>query len=103
MALIDGQARTLDDVARSAGVTRERVRQIEAKTPAKLRHPMRPGPNGAGQWTRFTYSFPPQPSGTYELWARATDANGRTQPETVPLNTLGYLFGAIVRHPVVIH
>jgi RNA polymerase primary sigma factor len=39
--LDDGQARTLDDVARSAGVTRERVRQIEAKTLAKLRHPMR--------------------------------------------------------------
>jgi RNA polymerase primary sigma factor len=39
--LDDGLARTLDDVARSAGVTRERVRQIEAKTLAKLRHPMR--------------------------------------------------------------
>jgi DMSO/TMAO reductase YedYZ molybdopterin-dependent catalytic subunit len=67
-------------------------------TPAKLS-----GPNQAGSWTQFTYSFPPQPSGTYELWARATDASGRTQPDTVPFNNLGYLFGGIVRHPVVIH
>jgi DMSO/TMAO reductase YedYZ molybdopterin-dependent catalytic subunit len=66
--------------------------------PAKLS-----GPSGTGTWTQFTYSFPPQPSGTYELWARATDASGQTQPATVPFNNLGYLFGAIVRHPVVIH
>ena len=32
---------TLEDVGREFGVTRERVRQIEAKTLAKLRHPMR--------------------------------------------------------------
>jgi DMSO/TMAO reductase YedYZ molybdopterin-dependent catalytic subunit len=67
-------------------------------SPAKLS-----GPNQAGAWAQFSYSFPPQPSGTYELWARATDASGRTQPDTVPFNNLGYLFGGIVRHPVVIH
>jgi RNA polymerase primary sigma factor len=39
--LTDGQARTLEDVGKEFGVTRERVRQIEAKTLAKLRHPMR--------------------------------------------------------------
>ncbi len=39
--LEDGQARTLEDVGREFGVTRERIRQIEAKTLAKLRHPMR--------------------------------------------------------------
>jgi len=61
------------------------------------------GRNGPGNWVQFSYSFPPQPSGSYELWARATDASGRTQPATVPFNTGGYLFGAIVRHPVVIH
>jgi DMSO/TMAO reductase YedYZ molybdopterin-dependent catalytic subunit len=67
-------------------------------SPAKLS-----GPNEAGSWVQFTYSFPSQPSGAYELWARATDASGRTQPDTVPFNNLGYLFGGIVRHPVVIH
>jgi DMSO/TMAO reductase YedYZ molybdopterin-dependent catalytic subunit len=61
------------------------------------------GRNEAGSWVQFTYSFPPQSSGTYELWARATDASGRTQPDTAAFNNLGYLFDAVVRHPVVIH
>ena len=39
--LDDGQARTLEEVGREFGVTRERVRQIESKTLAKLRHPVR--------------------------------------------------------------
>ena len=39
--LDDGQAKTLEDVGREFGVTRERIRQIEAKTLAKLRHPQR--------------------------------------------------------------
>jgi len=39
--LDDGQVRTLEEVGREFGVTRERVRQIEAKTLAKLRHPIR--------------------------------------------------------------
>jgi len=39
--LVDGQARTLEEVGREFGVTRERIRQIESKTLAKLRHPQR--------------------------------------------------------------
>ncbi|MET0159455.1 MAG: RNA polymerase sigma factor RpoD [Acidimicrobiales bacterium] len=39
--LEDGQARTLEEVGKQFGVTRERIRQIEAKTLAKLRHPHR--------------------------------------------------------------
>lgn len=35
----DGQPRTLDDVAKEEGVTRERIRQIEQKTLARMRHP----------------------------------------------------------------
>jgi RNA polymerase primary sigma factor len=42
--LDDGQVRTLEEVGRVFGVTRERVRQIEAKTLAKLRHPIRSQP-----------------------------------------------------------
>jgi RNA polymerase primary sigma factor len=38
--LDDGKVRTLEEVGREFGVTRERIRQIEAKTLAKLRHPM---------------------------------------------------------------
>ncbi len=37
--LADGETHTLEEVSRIFGVTRERVRQIEAKTLAKLRHP----------------------------------------------------------------
>ena len=39
--LDDGQMRTLEEVGKEFGVTRERIRQIEAKTLAKLRHPIR--------------------------------------------------------------
>jgi RNA polymerase primary sigma factor len=42
--LDDGHIRTLEEVGRAFGVTRERIRQIEAKTLAKLRHPMRSQP-----------------------------------------------------------
>ncbi len=39
--LEDGVTRTLEDVGREFEVTRERVRQIEAKALRKLRHPLR--------------------------------------------------------------
>ena len=39
--LDDGRPRTLEEVGREFGVTRERIRQIESKTLAKLRHPLR--------------------------------------------------------------
>jgi len=41
--LLDGQPRTLEEVGRVFGVTRERIRQIESKTLSKLRHPSRSG------------------------------------------------------------
>ena len=58
------------------------------------------GPNAAGTWVRWDFTLPPEPAGTYELWARATDTAGRVQPATVPFNTNGYLFWAIVKHPI---
>jgi len=39
--LTDGQPKTLDEIGRVYGVTRERIRQIESKTMSKLRHPSR--------------------------------------------------------------
>ena len=41
--LDDGQVRTLEEVGKEFGVTRERVRQIESKSLAKLRQPLRSG------------------------------------------------------------
>jgi RNA polymerase primary sigma factor len=41
--LEDGHPRTLEEVGREFGVTRERIRQIESKTLCKLRHPSRSG------------------------------------------------------------
>ena len=39
--LVDGQPKTLDEIGREFGLTRERIRQIENKTLSKLRHPSR--------------------------------------------------------------
>jgi len=39
--LTDGQPKTLDEIGKVYGVTRERIRQIESRTMSKLRHPSR--------------------------------------------------------------
>ena len=39
--LVDGHQRTLEEVGKRFGVTRERIRQLEAKALRKLRHPSR--------------------------------------------------------------
>ena len=58
--------------------------------------------SGPGNWSRFTYPLPSLTPGNYELWARATDNHLTTQPSTIPYNNAGYLFGAIVRHPITV-
>jgi len=60
------------------------------------------GPNRPNAWTRWQLPWRPDPPGPRELLARATDTAGRTQPDTVPYNTGGYLFGGVVRHPITI-
>jgi DMSO/TMAO reductase YedYZ molybdopterin-dependent catalytic subunit len=59
------------------------------------------GPTG-GAWQRWELHWRAERPGGYELLARATDATGTAQPEVAPYNTLGYLFGAVVRHPVTV-
>jgi DMSO/TMAO reductase YedYZ molybdopterin-dependent catalytic subunit len=59
------------------------------------------GPNLKNAWVRWKIAWTPPAAGNYELLARATDATGQTQPDSVPFNDLGYLFGAVVQHPVV--
>uniref|UniRef100_A0AAU2JZW6 Sulfite oxidase n=1 Tax=Streptomyces sp. NBC_00049 TaxID=2903617 RepID=A0AAU2JZW6_9ACTN len=55
-----------------------------------------------GGWVRWSVPWTPRAAGATALLARATDATGRTQPETAAHNTQGYLFGAVVRHPVTV-
>ncbi len=60
------------------------------------------GPNLKNAWVRWKVAWKPAAAGSYELLARATDAAGQTQPATVPFNDLGYLFWAVVKHPVTV-
>ena len=60
------------------------------------------GKNRAGAWVRWQFKFEPRFPGEHEIWTRATDKDGRTQPATVPFNSYGYLNSAVLRHPVVI-
>jgi len=53
-------------------------------------------------WLRWTLPWTPSGTGAHTLLARATDATGAVQPDSAAYNTLGYLFGAVVRHPVTV-
>jgi sulfane dehydrogenase subunit SoxC len=52
-------------------------------------------------WVRWSFPWSPTP-GQYVVKVRATDSVGRVQPATVPFNTQGYLFWAVVDHPVTV-
>jgi DMSO/TMAO reductase YedYZ molybdopterin-dependent catalytic subunit len=65
--------------------------------PAKLQ-----SPNVPRAWVRWSFDWTPPGPGSYQLRARATDQTGQKQPDTVPFNTNGYLFWAVVRHPVTV-
>jgi hypothetical protein len=56
-------------------------------------------PNLPGAWVRWSFDWEASP-GSYRVRVRATDSRGLTQPEEVPWNERGYLFGGIVEHPV---
>ena len=80
------------------------IRRVEVSTdggtsyrPARLE-----GPNLPRAWVRWRFPFTPRASGPAELRARAIDDRGRRQPDSVPFNTGGYLFWAVVRHPVTV-
>jgi DMSO/TMAO reductase YedYZ molybdopterin-dependent catalytic subunit len=60
------------------------------------------GPNLPNAWTCWELPWLPHTVGPTQLLARATDTARRTQPDTVPFNTGGYVFGAVVKHPVVV-
>ncbi|MFD5554124.1 sulfite oxidase [Streptomyces sp. NPDC127068] len=58
-------------------------------------------PRRAG-WVRWHTDWRPVVPGPAVLLARATDTTGRTQPLSTAHNTQGYLFDAVVRHPVTV-
>jgi DMSO/TMAO reductase YedYZ molybdopterin-dependent catalytic subunit len=78
------------------------VRHVEVSTDAGATWipAHRFGPNPEDAWQRWELPWHPTAPGPYTLQARATDANGVTQPDVAPYNTLGYLFGGVVGHPV---
>ncbi len=56
-------------------------------------------PDIAGSWRRWAFTWDADP-GEHGIRIRATDAHGRSQPDQVPWNHHGYLFNAVVAHPV---
>ncbi|WP_030908197.1 sulfite oxidase [Streptosporangium amethystogenes] len=65
------------------------------------RAPLR-GPHVASTWTRWQVTWKPAESGRHFLLARATDETGVVQPSHTTHNDFGYLFDAVVCHPVTV-
>ena len=64
--------------------------------PARLHEP-----NVARAWVRWDFGWNAT-AGSYEIRVRATDEQGNTQPDRVPWNDQGYLYNAVVGHPVTV-
>jgi DMSO/TMAO reductase YedYZ molybdopterin-dependent catalytic subunit len=81
-----------------------RIRHVEVSVDggATWQRALPHGPRTASAWLSWEFRWTPREAGAHTLLARATDETGGTQPERVPYNTLGYLFGAVVRHPVTV-
>lgn len=56
-------------------------------------------PNIPLAWARWSFAWDARP-GDHTIRIRATDDRGNTQPDTVPFNEMGYLYDAVVAHPV---
>jgi DMSO/TMAO reductase YedYZ molybdopterin-dependent catalytic subunit len=81
-----------------------RIRHVEVSTDGGATwQPARPlGAGDERAWQRWEFPWQPTGPGSYTLRARATDVTGATQLAVAPHNTLGYLFGAVVAHPVAV-
>ncbi|MEU8989140.1 sulfite oxidase [Streptomyces sp. NPDC048558] len=56
----------------------------------------------ADTWTRWSVTWKPDATGATHLLARATDTAGHRQPDVAVPNAQGYMFDAVVRHPVTV-
>jgi hypothetical protein len=81
-----------------------RIRHVEVSVDGGLtwRRADPRGQHGSRAWLQWEHRWRPEHPGSQQLLARATDESGVTQPDQAPYNTLGYLFGAVVRHPVTV-
>ena len=79
------------------------IRHVDVSTDGgqRWRRARRVGGSEGAAWQRWEVDWRPA-AGAHTLLARATDVRGNTQPEVARFNTLGYLFGAVVRHPVTV-
>lgn len=59
------------------------------------------GRNEPLAWARWSFEWD-APAGSHTVRVRATDHAGNTQPDTVPFNQQGYLYGGVVPHPVTV-
>lgn len=58
-------------------------------------------PNQPMAWVRWEMRWDANP-GSYEIVTRATDEHGNSQPDAVKWNSLGYVYNAVVSHPVTV-
>ncbi len=80
-----------------------RIRRVEVSTDGATWAPAKPiSPALDRGWLQWEFPWRPRKAGAYTLRARATDVTGVRQPDVAPYNTQGYLFGAVVRHPVTV-
>ncbi len=80
-----------------------RIRRVEVSTDGVTWKPAKPiSPALDRGWLQWEFPWRPRAAGEYTLRARATDVTGAAQPDVAPYNTQGYLFGAVVRHPVTV-
>jgi DMSO/TMAO reductase YedYZ molybdopterin-dependent catalytic subunit len=80
-----------------------RIRRVEVSVDGSAWERARPaGPALDRGWQRWEFPWRPRTTGAHTLRARATDITGVSQPDVTPYNSEGYLFGAVVRHPVTV-
>jgi DMSO/TMAO reductase YedYZ molybdopterin-dependent catalytic subunit len=78
-----------------------RIRHVEVNTDGKTWRRASPiGASDVDGWQRWELPWRPPTPGAYTLRARATDTTGASQPDQAAYNTLGYLFDAVVDHPI---
>lgn len=81
----------------------DRISRVEARfDDGDWRQARLSEPNIAGAWVRWEINGDATP-GRHEIRVRATDAQGHTQPDTVPWNDHGCLYNAVIAHPVTIN